>query len=85
MQYMSSSEARNQLSQTIERAQREPVTIQKQGHDVAVILSPTDYARITKDNIEEFLSFCKTIGRNAQKAGLSEKVLAQLLAETQKK
>ncbi len=79
MQYVSSTDARNSLSKAIDMAQRQPVMVQKQGRDVAVILSPEDFSRITRDNIEEFLAFCETIGRRAQAKGLTEEKLAKLL------
>jgi len=79
MQYVSSTDARNNLSKAIDMAQRQPVMVQKQGRDVAVILSPEDFARITQDNIEEFLAFCDAIGRRAQAQGMTEEKLAALL------
>lgn len=79
MQYVSSTDARNSLSKAIDMARREPVMVQKQGRDVAVILSPEDFARITRDNIEEFLQFCERIGQRAEAAGLTEEKLQDLL------
>ena len=65
----------------LDMVQREPVTIQKQGRDVAVMLSPDDFARITQDNVEEFLVFCDEIGRRAETEGLTEEELAEILSE----
>lgn len=81
MQYVSATDARNSLSKAIDMAQREPVTIQKQGREVAVVLSPQDFARITEDNRQEFLAFCDRVGQKAVAAGLDELKLAGLLAD----
>jgi prevent-host-death family protein len=79
MQYVSSTDARNNMTKAIDMAQREPVVVQKQGRDVAVILSPQDFARITQDNLEDFFTFCKTIGRKAKAKGLTEAKLDAML------
>lgn len=79
MQYVSSTDVRNHLSKAIDMAQREPVMVQKQGRDMAVILSAHDFARITRDNIEDFLSFSAEVGRKAQKKGLSAAKLQEIL------
>ena len=81
MQYVSSTDARNSLSKAIDMAQRQPIMVQKQGRDVAVILSPEDFTRITSDNIEDFLMFCENIGKRAQAKGLTPKKLAALLKD----
>ena len=79
MQYITSTDARNSLSKAIDMARREPVIVQKQGRDAAVILSPEDFDRITRDNIEDFLEFCDMIGKRAESSGLTEKKLTDLL------
>lgn len=81
MQYVSSSDARNHLSKAMDMAQHEPVMVQKQGRDMAVILSAKDYARITQDNIKDLLELTASISRNAVAKGLTEEKLAQLLDE----
>ena len=81
MQHISSTDARNGLAKAILLAQREPVVIQKQGHDVAVILSPQDFERMTSDNIEDFLALCNLIGQKAVSAGLTEDKLTILLKD----
>lgn len=81
MHYVSSTDARNSLSKALEMAQRGAVTIQKQGRDVAVILSPQDFARITHDNTQDFLAFCGLIGARAKAQGLDETQLSTLLED----
>lgn len=55
MKYMPAKEAKNRFGALLDMAQREPVTIQKNGRDVAVLLSLTDYERFEEVE-EEFWS-----------------------------
>ncbi|HEY9703485.1 MAG TPA: type II toxin-antitoxin system Phd/YefM family antitoxin [Allocoleopsis sp.] len=82
MQVVSATEAKQTLADVIHKAQREPVIIGQQNPDVAVIMSIEDYQRITRINIQEFQQFRENIGRKAQKLGLTEDKLNQLLNNT---
>jgi hypothetical protein len=57
--------------------------IRKQNRDVAVIMSIEDYQRITRINIQEFQKFRDSIGKKAQKSGLTEEKLNELLSDNQ--
>jgi hypothetical protein len=57
--------------------------IRKQNRDVAVIMSIEDYQRITRINIQEFQQFRDNIGKKAQKRGLTEEKLNELLSDNQ--
>ncbi len=46
MQSITASEAKNKFGKLLDMAQSEPVRIQKNGRDVAVILSPEDFQRL---------------------------------------
>lgn len=48
MSIIPSKQAKNNFGELLETAQREPVTIQKNGRNVAVILSIQDYERLTR-------------------------------------
>lgn len=78
---VTASEAKQGLAQVIENAAREPVVIQRQKRDVAVVLSMQEYERLTRLNVAEFQRFCDQVGASAQAAGLSEEKLAELLAD----
>jgi prevent-host-death family protein len=80
MQIVSATEAKQAFASVIDKAQREPVIIRKQNRDVAVILSMEDYQRITRINIQEFQQFRQNIGYKAQKRGLTEDKLNELLS-----
>lgn len=75
------SEAKQGLARVIEAAAREPVVIQRQKRDVAVVLSMQEYERLVRFNVTEFQRFCDRVGNSAQAVGLDEAALAKLLAD----
>ena len=79
MRYVSASEAKQRLAAVIDTVQREPVTIRRQNREVAVVLSPTDFKRLTSTNIAEFQRFCDRVSQNAKARGMSEEALGDLL------
>jgi prevent-host-death family protein len=81
MQIVSATEAKQSFGAVIDKAQREPVMIRKQNRDVAVIMSIENYQRITRINIQEFQHFRNTISQKAQKRGLTDEKLQELLTE----
>ena len=78
---VTASEAKQGLARVIEAAAREPVVIQRQKRDVAVVLSMQEYERLVRLNVAEFQRFCNRVGATAKKAGLNEARLAELLAD----
>ena len=46
MKIMSASDAKNRFGQLLDQARSEPVRVQKQGRDVAVVLSPEEFQRL---------------------------------------
>lgn len=81
MRTVTASEAKQGLAQVIEAAAREPVVIQRQKRDVAVVLSMQEYERLTHLNVAEFQRFCDRVGATAQAAGMTEDKLAELLVD----
>lgn len=80
MRTVTASEAKQKFASLIDTASREPVVIQRQKRDVAVVLSMAEYERLTRLNIAEFQRFCDRIGSQAEAAGMNEGRLAELLA-----
>ena len=78
---VTASEAKQGLARVIEAAAREPVVIQRQKRDVAVVLSMQEYERLVRLNVAEFQRFCNRVGATAKEAGLNETRLAELLAD----
>ena len=79
MRYVSASEAKQRLAALLDAAQREPVTIRRQNRDVAVVISPTDYRRLTSTNVEEFQRFCDRVSTSAKARGMTEDKLDAIL------
>ena len=80
MRYVSATEAKQALAAVLDAAQREPVVIQRQQRDVAVVLSMEEYERLIAANVETFQRFCDRIGEQAKARGLTEEKLAETLA-----
>ena len=79
MRYVSASEAKQRLAALLDAAQREPVTIRRQNRDVAVVISPTDYRRLTSINVEVFQRLCDRISTAAKARGMTEEKLDGML------
>lgn len=81
MKTIAATEAKNRLGAVLDAAQREPVVIRRQDRDVAVVLSMTDYERLRSANIRAFLDLRTEVAAEATGAGLTEELLAALLAD----
>ena len=79
MRYMSASDAKQRLAALLDTAQREPVTIRRRNRDVAVVISPTDYRRLTSINVEAFQRFCDRVSTAAKVRGMTEEKLDGML------
>jgi prevent-host-death family protein len=81
MRTVAATEAKQRFAAIIDAAQQEPIVIQRQNRDVAVIISPEQYERLRRYKIEEMNRLCDEVGRKAKAAGLTEEILAELLAD----
>lgn len=81
MQTFTATEAKQTFSAVLQACEREPVYIQKQKRDVAVVLSLQEYQRLTAAHLSEFQRFCDEAGQKAALQGMDEATLAQLLAQ----
>lgn len=79
MRTVFASEASQGFAEIIEAARREPVVIQRQKRDVAVVMSVDEYERLVHLNVAEFQRFCDRVGETTLSAGMSEKILDGLL------
>ncbi len=48
MKTIAATEAKNRFGQLIDMAQAEPVRVQRQGRDVAVVMSPEEFRRLSE-------------------------------------
>ncbi|EKE09127.1 MAG: prevent-host-death family protein [uncultured bacterium] len=84
MRTISATEAKQSLGMIIDMSQREPVIIQRQHRDIAVLLSMHDYNRLKGTQLEAFNIFCEKIAQKAKERGLTEKKLEALLKDDSK-
>jgi prevent-host-death family protein len=47
MKILTATDAKNRFGELIDMAQAEPVRVQRQGRDVAVVLSPDEFRRLS--------------------------------------
>ncbi|MFU8822270.1 MAG: type II toxin-antitoxin system Phd/YefM family antitoxin [Gammaproteobacteria bacterium] len=80
MRTVTASEARQGFADIIDAARREPVVIQRQKRDVAVVMSMEEYERLVNLNVAEFQRFSDRVGAKAKEAGMTEEVLQGLLS-----
>ena len=81
MQCVSVIDAEQRFADLLDIVQREPVTIRSHDEDVAVLVSPQDYEQIRKFKLEEFNRICEQASKEAQRRGLTEELLAEILAD----
>ena len=81
MRIISATEAKQSLGMMIDAAQREPVIIQRQHRDVAVLLSMHEYEHLRGTQVEAFNAFCDKIAQQAQTRGLTEEKLKEILED----
>ncbi len=76
----SASEAKQNFAAMLDAAAREPVVIRRHDRDVAMVISPAEYQRLHRLNVEKLLALCEKAGAEAEANGLTDDILAELLA-----
>jgi len=79
MIYLSATEAKQNFTEFLDKAQKEPITIQRQEQDLVVVLSVLEYQRLTKLLKNEFQGFCDQVGKNAEVKGMTEEKLKEII------
>jgi len=81
MLQVSANEIKQNFGRLLESAQREPVVIQRYNRDAAVLLSMSEYEKLTAAHVEAFERFCDRVGAMAQSKGMTEAILEEILSE----
>jgi prevent-host-death family protein len=79
MKTVAATEAKNRLGALLDDAQREPIVIQRQDRDIAVVLSMAEYERLRSGNVQAFLDLRKVVAAEAAAHGLTDERLAEVL------
>lgn len=81
MKSVSATQAKQNFAELIDAAQREPVRIRRHDRDLAVVISAEEYDRIVQDRWKEFDRFSALVSAQAKANGLTEEIVAEILAE----
>ena len=78
---VSATQAKQQFAALLDAAQRGPVRIRRHQRDVAVLVSAEEYERMNRDRWAEFNRLSAIASEQAKANGLTEEILAEILAE----
>jgi len=81
MATVSATHAKQNFAAILDQAQREPVRIQRHERDVAVLVSAEEYQRLRRDPWAEFNRLSEIAAAQAKANGLTEEILAEILAD----
>ena len=81
MKTMTSVEAQNHFGMLLDTAQREPVTITRRGRPVAYLLSPQEFAAISKGTGTDSTQKLLAAFRGGGKGGGASRLIAEREAE----
>jgi len=79
MKTVAATEAKNRLGAILDDAQREPIVIQRQDRDIAVVISMAEYERLRSGNVQAFMDLRNETAAQAAANGLTEERLAEIL------
>jgi prevent-host-death family protein len=81
MQTISATEAKQKFAALLDKAQREPVLIQRNERDVAVLISAEEYGRMSGNRWAEFDRLTDLASAEAEANGFTPKDLQEILAD----
>ena len=81
MRILSATEAKQKFAEMIDTAQREPVRIRRHNRDLAVVISAEEYERLNRNRWAEVNRLSEKVAAEAKANGLTEEILAEILAE----
>jgi hypothetical protein len=62
-------------------SQSQPVMVQREHEPVAVIVSMKDFEKFQRAQFDEFFRFCDEVGSEAERRGMTEEILQNILAD----
>jgi prevent-host-death family protein len=82
MQTVSATYAKQNFAAILDLSQREPVQIRRHERNVAVLISNEEYERMNRERWAEFNRLSASAAEEAKANGLTEEILAEILAES---
>ena len=79
MRYNAASDTDPKLATLLDAAQAEPVFIERDQQEVAVLVSAREYDRLSGKAAREFNAFCDKMADEAAANGLTEEKLQEIL------
>ena len=76
----SATEAKQNFAAMLDAAAREPVVIRRHDRDVAMVISPEQYRKLHRLNVEELKRFAHETGPEAERNAMTDEILAEILA-----
>lgn len=84
MKSVDTAKAQAQLDVVLDEAQCQPIVIQRQGKDIAVVLSIASYERLRMGAVQAFLDVRNEVAGEAATAGLTEDQIGELLTDEER-
>jgi prevent-host-death family protein len=81
MQTVSATHAKQNFAALLDQSQREPVRIQRHERDIAVLVSAEEYSQLHRNRWAEFNRLSAIAAEQAKANGLTEEILAEILAD----
>ena len=81
MRSVLSAEAEKDFDRLLKVGEREPTFIRDKNCDVAVVISPEEYERLRRIKVDRFNATCDRIAAEAKARGMTEEILAEILAD----
>jgi len=78
---MTSSEARRNFGEFLEKGSRQPVIIKRQNRELGAFVPMADLEKLRRIRMEELDSSAKAMSKKSKANGLTEDVLNKILAE----
>lgn len=80
MRSISAQEAEENFATVLQAAKQSPVVVRDGRTELAVVISPDDYAQLRRYKAEKLLALCDDMAAEAASRGLTEEKLEEILA-----
>jgi len=78
---MSSTEARANFGEFLDKGSREPVIVKRQNREIGAFVPMHDLQKLRRMRVDELSQSVQELSQEARSKGLTQKILDQILAE----